>query len=231
MLKVENLSFNEMIQNICLMFTPGTITGILGPNGSGKTTFLKTLKKIWTPTSGQVTWNGESLHALSREKMSEVMSLVPQNPQVTFGFTVREFLEMGSYPAVSMNPQLYQQTLTLLDLEMLEDRPITELSGGERQRAYIARSLITEAPVMMLDEPIANLDICHQQSILKLLKEFAQSGKTVILTTHDLDVAESLCDKVAIFSKGGCVGYGEFSETVTPDLLWEVFGVLQSQFK
>ncbi|NGX57907.1 MAG: Fe(3+) dicitrate transport ATP-binding protein FecE, partial [Chlamydiae bacterium] len=180
MLKVENLSFNEMIQNICLMFTPGTITGILGPNGSGKTTFLKTLKKIWTPTSGQVTWNGESLHALSREKMSEVMSLVPQNPQVTFGFTVREFLEMGSYPAVSMNPQLYQQTLTLLDLEMLEDRPITELSGGERQRAYIARSLITEAPVMMLDEPIANLDICHQQSILKLLKEFAQSGKTVI---------------------------------------------------
>lgn len=224
MLEVKNLSYNTMIQDISLNFLPGTITGIIGPNGSGKTTFLKTLKKIWLPSSGEVFWNHISLHSLPRQKISKVMALVPQNPQIAFGFTVREFLEMGGYPD-SVDERLYRQILIEMDLASLEDRPATELSGGERQRVYIARSLMTGAPVMLLDEPTANLDINHQQGILTTLTEQAGKGKAIVITTHDLGLAKILCDRVAVFSKGRCVGCGQFEEIVTENVLWECFRV------
>ena len=125
MLEVKDLSYRNLLHRISLSFPSGTITGILGPNGSGKTTFLKTLKHIWKPTSGDVFWKSEPvIHH------SEVMSLVPQNPLVTFGFRVDEFLTMGCYPSPVAKENLLNQTLHLMELESLRDRPITELSGG-----------------------------------------------------------------------------------------------------
>ncbi len=223
MLEVKELCCHPILHRISLIFAPGCIHGILGPNGSGKTTFLKLIKKIWLPTRGQIFWNGNSLLQESLETISQVMSLVPQNPQVSFGFTVTEFIEMGCYPK-SGSPVL-DEVVELLDLAHLADKPMTELSGGEKQRAYIARSLTTEAPIMLLDEPTANLDIQHRQTIWNILEDLAGKGKTIIITTHDLDSAKSHCRSIAVFSKGHCLKQGSFEQALTPENLKEVFGV------
>jgi ABC-type cobalamin/Fe3+-siderophores transport system ATPase subunit len=223
MLEIQEFCFHPILHRICLSFKPGSIHGILGPNGSGKTTFLKLIKKIWLPTQGNIYWNGSPLHEKPLEAISQVMSLVPQNPQVTFGFTVKEFIEMGCYPKHT-SPTL-NDVIELMDLSPLAGNPMTELSGGEKQRAYIARSMITEAPIMLLDEPTANLDIQHQQTIWKILEELAQKGKTVIIATHDLYAAKKHCQSVAIFCKGHCLKQGTFEQALTPQNLKEVFGV------
>lgn len=220
MLEVKNLSYRSLLHHITLTFPQGTITGILGPNGSGKTTFLKTLKNIWTPKAGEVYWEGKLI-----DSRSQVMSLVPQNPQVTFRFPVDEFMTMGCYPAPIADEALLLETLRLMELEPLRHRPITELSAGEKQRAYIGRSLMSEAPILLLDEPLVNLDIHHRQKIWKILESLASEGKTIVLTTHDLLVAQHLCHQVAVFSNGICVGTGQYHEVVTETLLSEVFGV------
>ncbi len=224
MLEVKELCCHPILHRISLSFAPGRIHGILGPNGSGKTTFLKLIKKIWLPTRGQIFWHDTPLHKKSLETISQVVSLVPQNPQVSFGFTVKEFIEMGCYPK-SGSPIL-GKVIDLMDLVHLADKPMTELSGGEKQRAYIARSLITEAPVMLLDEPTANLDIQHRQTIWNILEDLAEKGKTIIITTHDLDSAKNHCRSIAVFSKGHCLKQGSFEQAMTPENLKEVFGVV-----
>lgn len=206
MLEVKELCCHPILHRISLSFAPSCIHGILGPNGSGKTTFLKLIKKIWLPTRGQIFWNDNPLHKAPLEAISQVMSLVPQNPQVSFGLTVKEFVEMGCYPK-SASPIL-GEVIDLMDLSHLADKPMTELSGGEKQRAYIARSLITEAPVMLLDEPTANLDIQHQQTIWNILEDLAGKGKTIITATYDLDSAKTHCRSIAVFSKGHCLKQG-----------------------
>jgi len=220
MLKVKDLCYRNLLHRISLSFSPGTITGILGPNGSGKTTFLKTLKHIWRPTSGTVLWEQRPV-----VNHSDVMSLVPQNPLVTFGFRVDEFLTMGCYPSPVAKESVLNQTIQLMELDVLRKRPITELSGGERQRAYLGRSLMSNAPVVLLDEPFVNLDIHHRQKIWNILKALASEGKTIVITTHDLLVAEKLCNQVAVFSKGICVGTGPYDDVVTEKLLSDVFGI------
>lgn len=235
MLKTEELSYRHegrwLIQKINLCVKPGTVFGILGPNGSGKSTLLKSLAGIWTPTSGKVLWQGKDLLQNSRKEISRIITLVPQNPQVFFDFSVADIILMGRYPYGSPNKDpvhLLDSVLDTVDASHLRHRSIANLSQGEKKRVYIARALITESPILLLDEPTASLDIRHQLDVWQLIKRLAQNGKVVIITSHDLAMTKQYCDEVAILNYGNCVATGSYTETLTPRRLQEVFGVRES---
>jgi ABC-type cobalamin/Fe3+-siderophores transport system ATPase subunit len=220
------------IQDITLEFLPGVLYGILGPNGSGKSSLLKTLSGIWKPTSGYVLWQGDDLLQKERDEISQTISVVPQNPQTRFDFTVLDFVLMGRYPhqgkPTAQVEELVKHSLKMVNGWYLRERPITSLSSGERQRVYIARALVTESPVLMLDEPTASLDIRHQLEIWRLLKLLVKEGKMVLVTIHDLPATARFCDQVVVLDRGKHVAKGKFSEVMRPPLLREVFGVIEN---
>ena len=231
MLTVQNLSYHlqkkALLNAITLSFVPKIIHGILGPNGSGKSTLLKTLAGIWKPSQGSVLWNEENLFKKERREISKIVTLVPQNPQLFFDFTVEEFVFMGRYAhGEKRNPkEQIQHALELVDALQFKDRPVNQLSLGERQRVYIARALCSEAPVMLFDEPTANLDIRHQIDIWLLLQTLALDGKTVIVTNHDWTSTQQFCDQIYILHHGYCHAAGSFTEVMTPNLIHDVFGI------
>lgn len=231
MLTTQNLSYRLrgklLIDSLNMQFKAGLIYAILGPNGSGKTTFLKTLAGIWKATSGTVQWLQRDLLSQSRQEISRILTLVPQNPQVTFDFTVKEFVAMGRYiHGTSKSPtNCVEAVLQQVDAWQFRHRPINQLSQGERQRVYIARSLATEAPVLLFDEPVAHLDLRHQKDIWVLMKDLARQGKTILVSNHDLIHTEKYCDHLYLLHKGQCIAEGSFKEVIVPTILEEVFGV------
>lgn len=233
-LTVSNLHYSigdkELLHDISLEFPSGCIHAILGPNGSGKSTLLKVLSGIWKLSSGTVTWNGQSFLSYKRQEVSKIISLVPQHPQPSFDFLAEDIVAMGRYAYhtrywEAKSDPLVQHALSCVDAWHLRHRKITHLSYGERQRIYIARALVTESPILLLDEPTASLDIRHQIDIWTLLHTLAEKGKTIIVTTHDLAVAERHCRHVVVLNHGSCVSQGAFSSIVTPALLQEVFHI------
>ena len=228
MLTAENISFERkkkiFLNNISLSFEPGKLHGILGPNGAGKSTFLKTLAGIWKPTSGKVLWKKENLLDKPRSLISQIVSLVPQNPQSAFSFTVEEMVAMGRY-SLKHNLKVIQNSLEAVNAWQFRHVPITELSQGEKQRVYIARALATEAPILLLDEPTTSLDICHQITVWQLLQQIAANGKVVIATMHDLQAAKLYCDKVTIIHRGEFVASGKFADILTPSVMQQVFNL------
>lgn len=233
MLKIDSLSFKShekfLIKNISLEFYPGLIYGIIGPNGSGKTTLLKILTGIWKASSGQVLWQEKDFFSFERQQISQIISLVPQNPQIHFDFTVSEVVEMGTYPCRSLSSQerkkRTQEALELVDALHLRNRQATHISHGERQRIYIARSLATHSPILILDEPTSNLDIRHQIEIWELLLRLKNENKTIIIANHDLHAAKQYCDQIAVLNQGHCVAKGSFTQVMTPDFISSIFGV------
>lgn len=222
-----------LIDQISLEFSVGSLYGILGPNGSGKSTFLKTMAGIWKPTCGDVFWNGETLLAKERQLISRTISLVPQNPQIHFDFLVEDVVAMGRYSHDTRywdktNDDLIQNALTIVDAWHLRGRRANCLSHGERQRVYIARALITESPILLLDEPTASLDIRHQIEIWQLLLRLVKEGKIIIVSSHDLSIAERYCHQVAVLNHGRCIGDGHFTNVMTQKLMKEVFGVVET---
>lgn len=221
----------KLLENYTATFHPGNVYGIAGPNGSGKTTLLKTLSRIWIPSQGSCQWNGMDLAQLTREQLSCLISLVPQNPSSLLDFTVWDFVDMGLYPLratktpLSQMKQRIRESLETVDLLPLSSRPMHHLSGGERQRAYIARSLATKPPILLLDEPTSNLDIAQQLSIWNHLRLLAQKGHIVITTVHDLTMAERFVDELHFLEQGVCSAKGSPSELLQSSVLPRTFEV------
>ncbi len=187
-------------------FPSGTLTAIIGRNGAGKSTLLKTLIGIWPTTTGEIFYNDVALSSLDRKGRSRLMAYVPQAPSPTFSFSTFEMVAMGRYchGTTSGDRQLVEGALRAVDAWDLRDRDICELSGGERQRIYLARAIVTQAPIILLDEPTVSLDVVHQKAIWELMARQAKHGRTIIAATHDLSWVERVADHILQVDDGVC---------------------------
>jgi ABC-type cobalamin/Fe3+-siderophores transport system ATPase subunit len=215
MLRIENLKYKNILKDISLTFEKGKLYCIIGPNGAGKTSLLKNIAGIWKPTRGNVLWEGENLHKKTRKEISQTVSLLSQCSEVPFfDFTVREIVSMGKYSGKGD----VEEELRKVDGWHLRNKSINRISSGERQRIFLARSMVTEAPLMLLDEPTSSLDIKHQYDIFAILQALKKE-KIIIMSIHDIYMAEKISDEIILLDKGSSLGQGPYCR----DKISEVF--------
>ncbi|MFC7045920.1 ATP-binding cassette domain-containing protein [Halobacteriaceae archaeon GCM10025711] len=219
-----------VLDDVDLAIDDGAFLGLVGPNGAGKTTLLQTVSATRTPDSGTVRVDGDDVHALSSRAASRRVATVPQETSIAFDFSVRELVEMGRHPhrprfGADPDPGRVDDAMARTQVDHFADRPVSAVSGGERQRVLIARALAQDAPVLLLDEPTASLDINHQVRTLELVRELVdEAGTTVVAAIHDLNLAARYCDELALLSDGGLVDTGDPASVLSADTVGEAFG-------
>lgn len=196
----------------------GSITVLAGPNGAGKSTLLLALAGELPPASGCAAFDGLALAGLSPPDRALRRAFLPQSSSVSFDFTVREVIALGLHPAGlsaqrGHGAELVARAITEFDLGAMADRAVTRLSGGEQQRVHLARTfahvrVCAQPALLLLDEPMNGLDYRHQFDLVRLLEEEAQRGVTIILTLHDLVMAERLADQILLLGEGGLLAAG-----------------------
>lgn len=210
----------------------GECLALVGPNGAGKTTLLRCLAGLRSPSRGEVAHRGRSFAGLSRRDLARRIAYVPQVRPASVPLTVREAVELGRYPHLSRfqlapsaaDHRAVDAALAAAGIEAFSDRPLDELSGGERQMAWIAAALAQEAEVLILDEPTTHLDPRHQRDVAGLLHRLhRECGATVLLATHDLDLAGLLGDRVLALRAGRIAALGSPREVLAADSLAGLF--------
>jgi iron complex transport system ATP-binding protein len=224
-IQVEDLNYKSILKQISLHFQPGHLYGIIGPNGAGKTTLLRHLTGRLTPDAGRVMVMGRNLSGYERAEVGRLISVVPQSPTISFPFSCYDLVAMGRYPHGDRDAAIIQRSLQEVDAWHLRKCPIDEISAGERQRVFLARSLATESPILLLDEPSSHLDLGHKQQTWTLLKRLVGESRVLIATTHDLSVVEDYADQVVLLSDGMIKGQGEPKELLTPETVAELFAL------
>ena len=223
----------SVIEQIDLRVEEGSFTGLIGPNGCGKTTLLRVMSGIITPTAGSVHLAGNRLDQLSRREIARHCAVVPQEAPISFAFTVRETVTMGRHPYVGRFRSLSDFDESIIDEVMvrtatdhLADRSVLELSGGERQRVVIARALCQQPQVLLLDEPTAHLDINHQIELLELLSELSDKQRlTIVCATHDLNHASAYCDRILLMQDGRSRAFGNPGQVISHATILDTYGV------
>ena len=221
-----------VLQDVDLAVATGTFLGLLGPNGSGKTTLLRALTGAVVPSSGRVLLDGRELPRFTRPEIARKIGVVPQTFNLDFKFTVEEVVALGRYAHGKTwgapPPEDANAVATAMDalgIAGLADRPVTQLSGGERQRVLIAQTLAQETPLLLLDEPLNNLDLNHQLEVMQLLARLHAAGRTIVVVLHDINMAAQYCRELAVLADGRLVARGTPDQLLTPVLLLEVFGI------
>lgn len=221
----------RVLEDIAMDVEEGEVVTVLGPNGSGKTTLLKTIDGIVKPVRGSIYIDTKNALSMKRREIARLIGLVPQRVNIYHGVKVFEFVLTGRRPHTDYLPSKKDIEITLeymkaLEIDHLASRDITELSGGELQRALIARALVAEPRILLLDEPTSNLDVKYQLSILDFIHWFSKTKKvTVIMSLHDLTQAYRYSDKTVLLKNGRIHAMGETVKTLTPETIFEVYGV------
>lgn len=222
---------HQAIRGISFDVAPGSFLGIVGPNAAGKSTILKTIAATLKPTQGVVYFQGEDLNKISRRDLARKVAVVPQETEMHFPFTVLEVVMMGRHPHIERFDRESEDDFKIVRNAMesancwhLKDRNILELSGGERQRVILARALAQEPQIILLDEPVAHLDLSAQLDVLNLLKEMNTSlGVTVIGILHDLNLAAQFSKQLIMLNQGKIYSAGTPEEVLTTENIKEVY--------
>ncbi|MDX2019298.1 MAG: ABC transporter ATP-binding protein [Deltaproteobacteria bacterium] len=221
----------DVVMGVDLTVRAHDVVALIGPNGSGKTTLLKALAGL-LPCQGQVFVQGQALHALDRRERARLVAYVPQQSALDAPLPVYDVVAQGrmshtsSLGALASSDRVaIEQAVQAADVAHLLRRPFNALSHGEKHRVLIARGLATQAPLLLLDEPTAGLDIEHVLSLLALLSRLAQQGQAVLVVLHPLAEVQSVASQVAVLSHGSVVAHGSTASVLTESLVQEVYNV------
>lgn len=222
----------KVIKNLSAEFNSGEFVGLIGPNGTGKSTLLKLLLGLMAPGTGSISLESEALKDLPRKTIAQKISLVPQDHAIEYAFSVQEIVAMGrtpylgSYQTETKNDiEIIKQAIHRTDLAHLAEQRADQLSGGERQRVFIARALAQQTDTLLLDEPTANLDLCHQLELMSLVKGLTSEGKLAIAAIHDLELASRYCDRLVLLSEGTVVADGTPTDVLNETNLQRYFSI------
>lgn len=201
-----------LLHGVSLTVQPGEVVILVGPNGAGKSTLMHILSGDLAPTSGEVLLDGRNLAAYRPHELATKRAVLPQQSLLQFAFTVREVVEMGRAPhddSPAMLRANVDRALERTELTGFAERVYPSLSGGEKSRAQLARVIAQEAPLVLLDEPTAALDLRHQQHVMDLARDIAAEGGSVIAVVHDLNLASTTAHRIALLHQGQIVADGE----------------------
>lgn len=234
--EVRHLRFkylnNAVLDDLSFTIDGGDFFGIIGPNGAGKSTLLRILGRVLDGQPGTVRVFGRDISAYSGKERARLIGFVPQETHFGLDFTVLDVIKMGRYPHLPMlalgderDPTSVEQAVTAADISALKGRMVDSLSSGERQRVIIARALAQQPKVLLLDEPTSHLDLKHQVEIMELLKRLNVSGLTVILVSHDLNLASLYCSRILLLNRGRIEAIDRPGKIVSREWLAQVYGI------
>ncbi|MFD5976677.1 MULTISPECIES: ABC transporter ATP-binding protein [Streptomyces] len=221
-----------VIDDLDVEIPPGVVTTIIGPNGCGKSTLLRTLTRLLKPADGTVVLDGEDIAKLRTRDVAKKLGLLPQAPVAPEGLTVGDLVARGRHPHQSWLRQwssddagVVERALTMTGVADLADRPVDSLSGGQRQRVWISMTLAQGTDLLLLDEPTTYLDLAHAIDVLDLVDDLHESGCTVVMVLHDLNLAARYSDNLIVMRSGRILAQGHPRDVITAELLHEAFGL------
>jgi len=219
------LTIGKRLRDVDVEIEPGHITAICGPNGAGKSTLLTALAGLLVPDSGQVGIDGTDIAAMHPRTRAQRIGYLPQDGEAAWDVAVRSLVALGRMPHGDDGAEAVEKALAALDLVPLATRPISKLSGGEKARALLARVLAGEPEWLLADEPLAALDIGHQLTLLRHLRQVADGGAGVVLVLHDLSLAMNHADHVVVLDQGKLIASGSPEAALSETVIANVWGV------
>jgi iron complex transport system ATP-binding protein len=227
----------RIVEGVSLTVAPGQLLAIVGPNGAGKSTLLAAMAADLQPSAGEMEFDGRDLHRWAPLDLARRRAVMPQAARLGFSLPVHDVVALGRSPfershTRAENAAAVARALRAADVTHLANRSYETLSGGEQQRVQLARAvaqLDLEAadarPILLLDEPTANLDLAHQHSVLRLAQDLTRRGVAVVAILHDLGLAFTYGDLVLVLHEGRAVAHGDPHDVLTPELMRQVFAV------
>jgi iron complex transport system ATP-binding protein len=222
----------RIVDGVSIAVSSGEIVGLIGPNGAGKSTLLRAVLGLIGKSSGKITLDDADFLAMPARERARAVAFLPQDRRVEWRLPAGDVVMLGRYPHQSgfggPSPEdqaAVDRALGAVDAAALFDRPVAVLSGGERTRVLLARALAVEAPLLLVDEPIAALDPYHQLHVMEILRDRARAGGGVLAVIHDLALASRFMDRLVLMNEGWIVADGPPAEVLTPARLAQVYRI------
>ena len=236
MINISNITVGyqqkKIIKNLSLDFEKGEFCALLGPNGAGKSTLLNAIIGFLQLWNGNISVNGTGINKWQKKEIAKKIALIPQDFQLQFDYKVEDLILMGRFPYLrkwqnytKKDKEIVEDVLKSLDLMKFKNKLFSQLSGGEKQRVSIARALVQDTDIILMDEAFSHLDINHQLEIMQLLSEInAKHEKLIILVSHNINLASEYCNRVVMLKDGNLVAKGSPERVITPQTIAKVYG-------
>lgn len=224
LMSIENLSVQGRLFDASLQVEKGEVLGLIGPNGAGKSTLLNAVTGLLMST-GRISMDGRDLQQIDSLQRARQIALQPQFIESVWSLSVHDIVSMGRLPWGDSDQSVIGSVMQQANVSSLADRQVNELSGGERARVWLARVLANQAQLLLVDEPVANLDIHYQQEVMQILHDYARAGHGVVIAIHDLSLAARYCDRLCLMDNGRVVKTDRVDAVLNGDTLSPVFKI------
>ena len=224
LMSIQNFSVDRRVSDVSLTLQQGELLGLIGPNGAGKSTLLNAVAGL-LDSSGEIELSGQNINQLSRAERARKVALQPQFVESVWALSVHDIVSMGRLPWGDSDQKIIRRVMQQANIQDLAQRRVNELSGGERARVWLARVLANQPRVLLVDEPVANLDIHYQQEVMQILFDYANEGHAVIIAIHDLSLAARYCDRLCLLHQGKQIKTCKVEAVLNSQILSTVFNV------